>query len=116
MMLGLRQELEQVGVGTTVYCPGGVRGRISESFALRPDRFGGPTDQTITLSAEWSMKNVVGFFEPEEIGPMVMQAVKDNRPIVLDHSNQRQHFVDWYADEVIAAFDTAEEWERAHTR
>ena len=114
MMLGLRLELEQVGVGTTVYCPGGVRGRISESFALRPDRFGGPTDQTITLSAEWSTKNVVGFFEPEEVGPMVMQAVKDNCPVVLDHSNQRQHFLDWYAAPIVAAFDAAEEWERTH--
>jgi NAD(P)-dependent dehydrogenase (short-subunit alcohol dehydrogenase family) len=115
MMLGLRQELAQVGVGTTVYCPGGVRGRIGESFALRPDRFGGPTDQTITLSAEWSAKNVVGFFEPEEVGPMVLQAVKDNRPIVVDHANQREHFLDWYVEPVLAAFDTAADWERSRS-
>jgi NAD(P)-dependent dehydrogenase (short-subunit alcohol dehydrogenase family) len=115
MMLGLQHELGQVGVGTTVYCPGGVRGRISESFALRPDQFGGPTDMTVKIDPEWAAKNVVGFFEPEDVGPMVMQAVKDNAPIVLDHSNQRPHWLEWYNTPVIAAFDAAEEWERTHS-
>jgi NAD(P)-dependent dehydrogenase (short-subunit alcohol dehydrogenase family) len=114
LMLGLRQELERVNVGTTVYCPGGVRGRISESFALRPDHLGGPTDMTVKIDPEWARKNVVGFLEPEEVGPMVMQAVKDNAPIVLDHSNQREHWLEWYYAPVLAAFDAAEEWETTH--
>ncbi len=114
LMLGLQQELARVNVGTTVYCPGGVRGRISESFALRPDHLGGPTDMTVKIDPEWAQKNVVGFFEPEEVGPMVMKAVKENTPIVLDHSNQREHWLEWYNTPVLAAFDTAEEWERTH--
>ncbi len=113
LMFGLRQELEEVGVGCTVYCPGGVRGRINESFALRPSQFGGPTDATVTLSADWARENVGAMFEAEDVGPMVMQAVKANAPIVVDHSNQRQYFQKWYAEPVLAAFDAAEAWEES---
>jgi len=47
LMLSLRHELAPLGIGSTVYCPGGVRGRINESFALRPDQFGGPVDEGV---------------------------------------------------------------------
>lgn len=116
LMLALRHELASTGVGSTVYCPGGVRGRINESFALRPDQFGGPVDHTITLDMEWAKKNLVGFFEAEEVGPMVVDAVKRNVPVVVDHANQRPYWEEWYVKPVVQAFEAAEAWERTLPR
>lgn len=116
MMLNLRQELEGTGVGSTVYCPGGVRGRIAESYAHRPDQFGGPVDQPLNIDPEWARNNIVGSFEPEEVGPWVMRAVRENVPIVVDHSNQRKHFLNHYVNHAIKAFDEAEAWEASLPR
>jgi NAD(P)-dependent dehydrogenase (short-subunit alcohol dehydrogenase family) len=111
MMLNLRQELEGTGVGSTVYCPGGVRGRIAESYAHRPEHFGGPIDQPLNLDPTWSRENIVGSLEAEEVGPWILRAVRENAPIALDHANQRQHFLDHYVNHALKAFDEAEAWE-----
>jgi 3-oxoacyl-[acyl-carrier protein] reductase len=111
MMLNLRQELEGTGVGSTVYCPGGVRGRIAESFAHRPEHFGGPVDRPLNLDPTWARKNIVGSLQAEEVGPWILRAVSENAPIALDHANQRQHFLDHYVNHALKAFDEAEAWE-----
>ena len=116
LMMSLRLELADLGIGSTVYCPGGVRGRINESFALRPDQFGGPVDHTITIDLGWASKNIVGFFEAEEVGPMVLDAVKRNAPVVVDHSNQRQYWEEWYVKPIAEAFEAAEAWEKSLPR
>ena len=82
----------------------------------RPEQFGGPVDQPLNIDPEWSMNNIVGFFEAEEVGPWVMQAVRENRPMVLDHSNQREHFFNWYVNHAVQAFDEAEAWEASLPR
>ena len=116
MMMNLRQELDGTGVGSTVYCPGGVKGRIAESYAHRPQQFGGPIDQPLNIDPEWAMNNIIGFFEAEEVGPWVMQAVRENRPMVVDHSNQREHFFNHYVNHAVKAFDEAEAWEASLPR
>jgi hypothetical protein len=100
-----------------VYCPGGVRGRIGESVGFRPEKFGGPTDAGVNFSRldpEWSKENIGGGFEAEEIAPFVLEAVKANDPIVVDHANHRKYFEQHYLAHVMAAFDKAEAWEKAH--
>jgi NAD(P)-dependent dehydrogenase (short-subunit alcohol dehydrogenase family) len=111
MMLNLRQELEGTGVGSTVYCPGGVRGRIAESYAHRPAQFGGPVDQPLNIDPEWAKNNIIGSLEAEEVGPWILRAVRENAPIALDHANQRKHFLDHYVNHALKAFDEAEAWE-----
>jgi len=111
MMLNLRLELEGTGVGSTVYCPGGVKCQIWTSYAHRPEQFGGPVSQELNLDATWSKENIIGSFDPEEVGPWVMKAVQENRPMVVDHSNQRVHFFNHYVNHAVKAFDEAEAWE-----
>jgi NAD(P)-dependent dehydrogenase (short-subunit alcohol dehydrogenase family) len=122
LMSNMAIELAEFGVGSTVYCPGGVRGQIGESIRFRPDRFGGPdpsavlvhraSDGALGTNAEWLSNNIVGMFDPEDVGPMVMHAVKTNAPIVVDHANQRQYFLKYVVDPALAAFDEAEAFEK----
>ena len=118
MMLDLRIELSEVGVGSTVYCPGGVRGRIGESIHFRPEQFGGPGEVNpegvmASVGPAWGKQNIIGSFEPEEVAPHVLRAVRENSPMVVDHSNQRWAFYKHFVDHAVAAFDDAEAWERS---
>ena len=45
-----------------------------------------------------------------------LRAVRNNSPMVVDHSNQRQHFLKWNVDPALAAFDEAEVFEQSLTR
>jgi NAD(P)-dependent dehydrogenase (short-subunit alcohol dehydrogenase family) len=110
MMLNLRAEASEAGVGCTVLCPGGVTTRIGESSTYRPARFGGPFEERPTVSPELRdsarLRNLV-FRPPEEVAQMVLAAVRDNRPMVVTDPGQRQEFVDGYASLVLSAFDDA---------
>jgi NAD(P)-dependent dehydrogenase (short-subunit alcohol dehydrogenase family) len=116
MMLNLRIELEGTGVGSTVYCPGGVKCQIQTSYAHRPQHFGGPVNQPLNLDPTWGKNNIIGSFDPEEVGPWVMKAVLENRPMVVDHSNQRPHFFNHFVNHAVKAFDEAEAWEKTLPR
>jgi NAD(P)-dependent dehydrogenase (short-subunit alcohol dehydrogenase family) len=111
MMLNLRAETAEAGVGCTVLCPGGVRTRIGESSKYRPARFGGPSDEAVVASPELlegAKTRRFRFRPPEEIAQMVLAAVRENRPMVVTDPAQRQDFVDDYVGVVLAAFDDAE--------
>jgi NAD(P)-dependent dehydrogenase (short-subunit alcohol dehydrogenase family) len=118
MMLNLRMELDEVGIGATVYCPGGTGpSRIGESIHFRPEKFGGPLDKSPdelmkAVGPEWTQKNIVGSFDAYEIAPHIMRAVKENSTIVVDHSNQRRAFYEHFVNHAVAAFDEAEAFER----
>jgi NAD(P)-dependent dehydrogenase (short-subunit alcohol dehydrogenase family) len=47
MMLNLRLEAAEHGVGVTVLCPGGVITGMKNSPSYRPARFGGPSDAKV---------------------------------------------------------------------
>ena len=118
MMLNLRMELDEVGIGSTVYCPGGTGpSRIGESIHFRPEKFGGPLDTNPddlmkAVGPEWTRKNIVGSFDAYEISPHIMRAVKENSAIVVDHSNQRWAFYEHFVNHAVAAFDEAEAFEK----
>jgi NAD(P)-dependent dehydrogenase (short-subunit alcohol dehydrogenase family) len=115
MMMNLALELKQHDIYTTSYCPGGVAtGMKVNNASYRPAKFGGPGNAEVHVSEE-SFKNIsLRFYTPEQIAPMVLRAVKNNRPFVFDHANQRRNFRETYANIVEACYDDIEDYELEH--
>jgi hypothetical protein len=83
-------------------------------MAYRPARFGGPGQGEVHVGDESAQVSGLTFFSPEAVAPMVLQAVRNNRPFVFDHPEQRIHFRETYSSVVEACYDDAEAWEREH--
>jgi NAD(P)-dependent dehydrogenase (short-subunit alcohol dehydrogenase family) len=116
MMMNLALELKEHGIHTTSYCPGAVAsGMKANNGRYRPARFGGPEPDAEVQIAEGSLKHdALKFYHPQAIAPMVLRAVRDNRPFVFDHADQRRFFRETYADIVEACYDDIDNWEREH--
>jgi len=113
MMMNLALEMKEYGVKTTLYCPGGVRTGMKERNALyRPTRFGGPQDKEVHLPDASFKDNPLKFYTPEGIAPIVLKAVRNERPFVFDHAEQRQAFRDTYSSVVEACYDDIEAYEK----
>ena len=110
LMLNLRTELAEYEIGSSVYCPGGVATGMKDNNALyRPQRFGGPgKKEEVNIGKHKAPKN----YSPEQIGPMVLHAIKKNSAMILDHSEHRELFERTYLDLVMSAFDDIAEYER----
>jgi NAD(P)-dependent dehydrogenase (short-subunit alcohol dehydrogenase family) len=112
-MRSMQLEVEQHNVVCTLYCPGGVLNGMRENNAkYRPERFGGPSDERMHIPRESFKDNRLRFYTPEEVAPIVLRAVRNNRPFVFDHSEQRESFRAHYSDVIEACFDDVEQWER----
>jgi NAD(P)-dependent dehydrogenase (short-subunit alcohol dehydrogenase family) len=109
MMLNLRAELAEFGIGCTVLCPGGVRTRIHETNRYRPERFGGPSQERLKAAPRAFVQHTekLHFRPPEDVAEMVMCAVREDRPMVVTDASQREIFLRSYVDTVLAAFDDA---------
>lgn len=115
MMMNLALELGEYNVHTTVYCPGGVAtGMKANNASYRPPRFGGPGKGEVQVPEVSFRDKPLGFYTPESVAPMVLQAVRNNRPFVFDHANQRRFFRNTYASVVEACYDDIEDWEQEH--
>lgn len=113
MMMNLALEMKEYGVKTTIYCPGGVRTGMKERNALyRPKRFGGPQQQEVHVPEASFKDNPLKFYTPEGIAPIVLNAVRNDRPFVFDHAEQRQAFRDTYSSVVEACYDDIEAYEK----
>lgn len=111
----MQLEVAEHGVVCTIYCPGGVLNGMRDNNAkYRPERFGGPSDEQMHVPHASFKDNRLRFYRPDEVAPMVLRAVRDDRPFVFDHSEQRQQFRALYADVVEACFDDVERWEQEH--
>ena len=53
----------------------------------------------------------MAFYKPESIAPIVLNAVRNNRPFVFDHADQRRFFRETYADVVEACYDDIDAYE-----
>jgi NAD(P)-dependent dehydrogenase (short-subunit alcohol dehydrogenase family) len=115
MMLNLRIEAAEYGVGVTVLCPGGVITGMKNSPSYRPERFGGPSDRKVRRPEGFFEKVKLAFRPPEEAAQMVLRAVRDNRPMVVTDGSLRQVFVDTYVNVVMDAFDEADAFDREAT-
>jgi NAD(P)-dependent dehydrogenase (short-subunit alcohol dehydrogenase family) len=114
MMLNLREELAEFGVGCTVLCPGGVATRIHQTPRYRPARFGGPSEERLRAAPRAFVQHTetLHFRPPEEVAEMVLAAVRENRPIIVTDAGQREIFLRRYVDVVLAAFDDAAAFDR----
>ena len=112
MMLNLRLEAAERGVGVTVLCPGGVTTGMRNSPSYRPDRFGGPSNEKVRRPEGFFEKANLAFRPPEEVAQMVLRAVRDNRPMVVTDGSMRQVFMDTYVNVVMDAFDEADAFDR----
>jgi NAD(P)-dependent dehydrogenase (short-subunit alcohol dehydrogenase family) len=112
-MQNMQLEVEEHGIVCTTYCPGGVLNGMRDNNAkYRPERFGGPTDERMQVPAASFKDNPLTFYRPEDVAPIVLRAVRNNRPFVFDHSEQRTKFRELYSDVIEACFDDIERWER----
>jgi NAD(P)-dependent dehydrogenase (short-subunit alcohol dehydrogenase family) len=105
-------EMKPYNVNTTIYCPGGVATGMKENNArYRPDRFGGPSDAEVHISEESFKGKSINFLTPDEIAPIVLRAVRNNRPFVFDHPEQRANFRETYSSVIEACYDDADAYE-----
>lgn len=116
MMMNLSLELNEHNIYTTSYCPGAVAsGMKANNGRYRPARFGGPEDAAeVQFAGTSTVHSDHKFYRPESIAPMVLNAVRNNRPFVFDHAEQRLHFRETYSSMVEACFDDIEAWEEEH--
>ena len=116
MMMNLQLEVAEYDIHTTSYCPGGVAsGMKANNGAYRPQRFGGPEGVAeVQITEASAAASAHAFYHPDDIAPMVLNAVRRNRPFVFDHADQRRLFRETYASAVEACYDDIEAWEREH--
>lgn len=115
LMMNLGLELAEHSIFTTSYCPGGVATGMKDNNArYRPARFGGPGEDELHVTEASSVAHSHAFYTPEAIAPMVLDAVRNNRPFVFDHPEQREQFRRTYSGIVEACYDAADEWHARH--
>lgn len=113
LMLNLRLELLEAGVGATVLCPFGVATNMHQhNESYRPQRFGGPRQGTVELPGTFFDETALAFRAPEEVAMMTLEAVAENRPMVVTDATQRDQFVSGYAKLVLDAFDDVAEFDK----
>jgi NAD(P)-dependent dehydrogenase (short-subunit alcohol dehydrogenase family) len=106
LMLNLVTEAREKNVGVTVFCPGGVvTGMKQNNARYRPERFGGPGEGEVKIPDGFFQHADLRFRPPEEIAPLVLQAVRENRPMVVSDGAMRQTFRETYVKLVEEAFD-----------
>lgn len=115
LMMNLAIELKEHGIHTTSYCPGGVAtGMKANNARYRPAKYGGPGEGEVHVGEKNAEQTSLRFYRPEDIAPMVLNAVRNNRPFVFDHADQRRLFRETYSSVVEACYDDIETWERDH--
>lgn len=108
MLLNLRAEVSEFGIGCTVLCPGGVATRIQQTPRYRPARFGGPFERAPKPPPAFVHTEKLTFRQPEEVAEMTLHAVRENQPMVVTDATRRELFLQSYVDVVLSAFDAAE--------
>lgn len=120
LMMNLANEIAPHNVHTTIYCPGGVSSGMKDNNSLyRPARFGGPTEggvrvPTVSHASPLLQETPITFYAPESIAPIVLHAVRNNRPFAFDHAEQRHFFRETYGNVVEACFDDIAAYEHDH--
>jgi NAD(P)-dependent dehydrogenase (short-subunit alcohol dehydrogenase family) len=75
----LRHELEPLGIGVSVLCPGMVASRLAATSARnRPERFGGPLPAVDHPPPPSAIPN-------EAVGPIVVRGIQANRAYIFTH-------------------------------
>lgn len=116
MLMNLALEMKPHNVFTTSYCPGGVAsGMKANNGAYRPEKFGGPEPVAeVQFAGSDTTHSSMAFYRPEDVAPLVLNAVKNNRPFVFDHADQRRLFAETYSMVVEACYDDLDRWQAEH--
>jgi NAD(P)-dependent dehydrogenase (short-subunit alcohol dehydrogenase family) len=88
----LRAELASEAIGVSVLCPGVVASNLLETSAdNRPDAFGAQAaPQLVAAGGAESPLAAVQAMAAEDVGPIVIRAIRANRFLVLTHPNARR--------------------------
>src|SRR5262249_55140707 len=113
LMLNLRHEAAEHGVGCTVLVPHGVQsGMKANNARYRPARFGGPGEGEVKLPEGFIAHANIRFRPPEDVAQMVIRAVRANRAMVITDGSIRPFFMDSYLKIVTEAFDDVDAFEK----
>jgi NAD(P)-dependent dehydrogenase (short-subunit alcohol dehydrogenase family) len=82
---GIRTELAQENIGVTVLCPGPVRTNIHELAKNRPPQFGVGDAFRANESAGGTYVPFPSMMEPEDVGALVLNAVRNDVLYVITH-------------------------------
>lgn len=115
LMMNLQLELTEHDIYTTSYCPGGVASGMKENNSTyRPARFGGPGEGDVHVGAAQAKTSTKAFYTPYDIAPIVLNAVRHNRPFAFDHAEHHGLFVEKYSSVVDDCYRDIAEWEAEH--
>lgn len=107
MMMNLRRELEGTGVQSTVFCVASVDSQMkAHNSRYRPARHGGPFDMEVMTPPSFTRIARA----PETVAPMVIEAIRKNRPMIISDPAYRDSFMQQYVAVVAQAFDDADEF------
>ena len=108
MSEGWAMQLQPLGIGVSVLCPGFVRTRIHESGRARQDRYGGrgEVEAGVGATQREAAENVLHGIDPEFVGARVIEAVKAGELYIFTHPATRE-FVEMRFQTIRSAFDSA---------
>jgi NAD(P)-dependent dehydrogenase (short-subunit alcohol dehydrogenase family) len=112
MSEGLAMQLQPLGIGVSVLCPGFVRTRISESGRNRPERYG-PTQTPDPTSPQGMIAaHIAGLvqsgLDPSDVAARVLRAIRNDELYVFTHPQMRADAERRFAA-ILAAMDKAED-------
>ena len=110
MSEGLAMQLEPLGIGVSVLCPGWVRTRIGESGRNRPQHYH-PTrpPEAGTPAAALSARiaeSLQSGLDPAEVAQLVLRAIREDELYVFTHPEMRVQLEERFAA-ISAAMDRA---------
>ena len=112
MTVNLRRELEGTGVQSTVFLVASIDGSMREKNSLyRPERFGGAYQEEIAPPTSFRRGRPRS---PDEVAPMVIAAIRENRPMLVSDPKYREPF-DAYVAMVHQAFDDVDRFYAAQS-
>jgi len=112
LMESLREELEPLGIGASVFCPGLVNTNIHEFERLRPARYantGYAIHAEAAAAREQFMKaNILpAGMDPLEVGERVLRGIRNNDLYILTHPEYEQGVRDRF-EAILASFPRGE--------
>jgi NAD(P)-dependent dehydrogenase (short-subunit alcohol dehydrogenase family) len=110
MSEGLAMQLQPLGIGVSVLCPGFVRTRISESSRNRPQQYGparapDPASPAAAFAAQMAELVRTGI-EPAAVAERVLAAIREDELYVFTHPQMRADAQQRFAT-ILASMDKA---------
>jgi NAD(P)-dependent dehydrogenase (short-subunit alcohol dehydrogenase family) len=92
MMESLRLGLAPENIGVSVLCPGPIKSNIHELSKNRPEKFkaSGAFEQAAERLGQRQVSDL--WMEPEQVGDMVVDAIRGDRLYIITHGEWREAF------------------------